>query len=127
MRFLSGLFLLLTLPVLPVLARMNHLVSRTSHDHPVIARRQHHTTKTSLIDICAPIDLSLLAKISATGILEASASVELHICICISVVPIFVKADVRIKGYVDHVGEQNAIINIKDMVGHGTPWWVESD
>ena len=116
MRSLSALFLLSALPILPVLARMNHLVSRTSHDHPIIARRQHYPTRTSLTDICAPIDISLLPKISAAGILEASASVQLHVCICISVVPMFVKADVRIKGYVDHVGEQNAIIDIKDMV-----------
>ena len=95
---------------------MNHLASRTSHDHPVIAHRQHHPKRTPLIDICAPLDISLLSKISAAAILEASASVELHICICISVVSVFVKADARIKTYVDHVGEQNAIINIKDMV-----------
>jgi hypothetical protein len=116
MRFLSFLFSLLAFSALQVFARMNQLASGTSHDHPTIARRQHHPRGTSLADICAPIDISLLEKISAAGILKTSASLEVHICICISVVPIFVKTDVRAKGYVDHVGEQSAIINIKDMV-----------
>ena len=116
MRPLFSLFILSAISIFPVVARMNQLVSRTTHDHPAIARRQHHPTRASLVDICAPIDVSLLAKISAAGILDATASVEVHICICISLVPVFVKTDVRVKGFVDHVGEQNAIIRIKDMV-----------
>lgn len=116
MRFLSILFLLSALPILPVFARMNQLISRTSHDHPTIARRQHHATRASLTDICAPIDLSLLQRVSAAGLLKASATVEVHICVCIAVVPVFVKTDVRIKDYVDRVGEKNAIITIRNMV-----------
>lgn len=95
---------------------MDQLVSRTSHDHPAIARRQHHPKRTTLTDICAPIDLSVLHSVSAIGLLKASAGLEVHICICVTVVPMFVKTDVRIKDYVDRVGENNAIINIRDMV-----------
>ena len=116
MRFLSALFILSTLSTLPVFARMDQLVSRTSHDHPAIARRQHHPMRTSLTDICAPIDLSVLRSVSAAGLLKASATVEVHICICVTVVPVFVKTDVRIKDYADRVGEENAIINIRNMV-----------
>ncbi|KAF9788432.1 hypothetical protein BJ322DRAFT_1048806 [Thelephora terrestris] len=116
MRTLFSLLFLLALSISPVVARMNQLVSRTSHDHPAIARRQHHPTRASLIDICASIDASFLSRISAAGILEASASVEAHLCICISAVPVFVKADVRAKGFVDHVGEQNAIVRIREMI-----------
>jgi len=95
---------------------MNQLVSRTSHDHPAIARRQHHPARTSLTDICAPVDVSVLHTISALGILEASATAKVHICICIAVVPVFVKTDVRIKDYVDQVGEKNAVVTIRNMV-----------
>lgn len=117
MHFSFSLFFLLAFSILPVFARMNQLVSRTSHDHPVIAHRQHHPKRASLIDVCAPIDISLLSKISAAGMLETSASAEVHICICVSAVSIFVKTDVRVKGFVDRVGEQNAVIKIKEMVG----------
>lgn len=116
MRFLSSLLLLSILSILPVLARMNQLVSKTSHDHPAIARRQHYPMRTTLTDICAPIDVSVLQKISAVGLLEASASVKVHICICITVVPVFVKTDARIKSYVDQVGEKNAVVAIRNMV-----------
>jgi len=116
MRFFSTLFLLSALSTLPVFARMDQLVSRTSHDHPAIAHRQHHPKRTSLTDICAPIDLSVLHSVSALGLLKASAALEVHICICVAVVPVFVKTDVRIKDYVDRVGENNAIINIRNMV-----------
>lgn len=95
---------------------MDQLVSRTSNDHPAIARRQHRPTRTSLTDICAPIDLSVLHKMSALGVLDASAAVEVHICICVTAVPVFVKADARVKHYVDLVGEKNAIIDIRNMV-----------
>ncbi|KAF9652489.1 hypothetical protein BDM02DRAFT_3160966 [Thelephora ganbajun] len=115
MRFLSILFFLSTLSTLPVFARMNQLVSRTSRDHPAIARRQHHSMITSLTDICASIDISAF-QVSIVGMLEASASIEVHICICISIVPIFVRTDVRVKDYANRVGEQNAIIAIRDMI-----------
>jgi len=92
------------------------MVSKTSRDHPAIARRQHHTTRASLTDICAPVDLALLHKVSAAGLLEAGATIKVHICICVTVVPLFVKTDVRIKGYVDLVGEKDAVINIRNMV-----------
>ena len=95
---------------------MNQLVSRTTHDHPAIARRQYHQTRSSLVDICAPIEVSLLEGISVKGIIDAGASVKVHICLCISVVHIFVKADVRMKAYVDQVGEEKAIVDIKEMV-----------
>ena len=116
MRFLSILFLLSALSALPVFARMNQLVSRTSHDHPAIALRQHHPKRTVLADICASVDISALKKISVTKLLETGASIELHICICITVVPIFVKTDHRIKDYVDRVGEKKATSTINDMV-----------
>ena len=116
MRFLSTFFLLSALSILQVFARMNQLVSRTTHDHPAIARRQHHQTRSSLVDICAPIEISLLEGISVKGIIDAGASVKVHICLCISVVHIFVKADVRMKAYVDQVGEEKAIVDIKEMV-----------
>jgi len=118
MRFSSILFFLSAFSVFPVFARMNQLVSRTSHDHPAIARRQHHPRKSAPTDVCASIDISVLLKVSAAKLLEASASVEVHICICITVVPTFVKSDVRIKDYVDRVGEKNAIIAIREMVRH---------
>jgi len=107
MRFLSTLFLLSVLSTLPVFARMDQLVSRTSNDHPAVARRQHHAMRTSLTDICAPIDLSVLHKSSALGLLEASAAVKVHICICVTVVPVFVKTDVRIKGDCTIYTDQN--------------------
>lgn len=69
-----------------------------------------------MTDICAPVDVSVLHKISAAGLLEASATAEVHICICITLVPIFVKTDVRIKEYVDQVGEKNAAVAIRNMV-----------
>ena len=116
MRFLSTLVFLSVLSALPVLARMNQLVSRTSHDHPAIARRQHHPKRAILTDICATVDISVLQKISATTLLEAVTSVEVHICICITLVPIFVKTDHRVKEYVDRVGEKKATSTIKDMV-----------
>lgn len=116
MRFLSTLFILSVLSALPVFARMDQMVSRTSRDHPAIARRQHHTMRTSLADICAPVDLSLLPKVSVAGLLEVDAAIKVHICICVSVVPVFVKTDFRIKGYVDLVGEKDAVINIRNMV-----------
>ena len=116
MRFFSSLFFLSALSVLPAFARMNQLVSRTSNDHPIIAHRQHQPVKASLLDVCAPVDISLLVKVSALGILEASASVEAHICICVSVVPVFVKSDIRIRDYVDRVGESVAITKIKELV-----------
>lgn len=116
MRFLTTLFLLSALPALPVFARMNQLVSRTSHDHPVIARRQHTPARTELTDICASIDVSSLLKISALGLVDAGAAVEVHVCICITVVSMFVKTDVRIKDFVNRVGEENAVITIRDMV-----------
>jgi hypothetical protein len=116
MRFLSTFFLLSALSILQVFARMNQLVSRTTHDHPVIARRQHHQTRSSLIDICAPVEVSLLEGISLKGIIDAGSSVKVQICLCISVVHLFVKADVRMKAYVDQVGEEKAIADIKDKV-----------
>jgi len=117
MRFLSILLFLSALSTLPAFARMNQLVSRTSHDHPVIARRQHHPIRaTTLTDVCGSINVSALQRISVLGILEASASAEVHICICITVVPAFVRTDARIKDYVDRVGEKNAITTIGDMV-----------
>ena len=116
MRFFSSLFFLSALLALPAFARMNQLVSRTSHDHPAIARRQHHPKRAALADICATVDISVLQKISATKLLEAVTSVEVHICICITLVPIFVKTDHRIKDYVDRVGEKKATSTIKDMV-----------
>lgn len=69
-----------------------------------------------MTDICAPIDISVLQKISAAGILEASAAAQVHICVCITAVPVLVKTDVRIKDYVDRVGEKNAIVAIGNMV-----------
>lgn len=117
MRFLSILFFLSALSTLPVFARMNQLVSRTSHDHPAIARRQHHPKRSILTDICASVDVSAFEKLSVKNLLDSSASVEVHICICISVVPIFVKTDRRIKDYVDRVGEKKAISAVNDMVG----------
>lgn len=117
MRFLSSVFILSALSVLQVLARMNQLVSRTSHDHPTIARRQFHPSARSLVDICAQIDVSLSSKLSVVKILEASALVELHVCLCVSVVATFVKNDVRAKPYIDHFGEKNAITEIKELVG----------
>jgi len=116
MRFLSTLVLLSALFALPALARMNQLVSRTSHDHPAIALRQHHPRKAILADICASIDISVLQKVSAAKLLDVVASVEVHICICITVVAIFVKTDHRIKDYVDRVGEKKATSTINDMV-----------
>jgi hypothetical protein len=78
---------------------MNQLVSRTSHDHPAIARRQHHPKRTVLTDICASVDISVLHKVSVAGLLEAGASVEVHICICMSLLyPIFVKTDAQDQG-----------------------------
>jgi hypothetical protein len=124
MRFLSTLFLLSALPALPVFARMNQLVSRTSHDHPAIARRQHTAARADLTDICASVDLSSLLEISALGLFEASAAIELHVCICIAVVPIFVKTNVRIKDFVDRVGEKNAVISIRDMVSLLEILWI---
>jgi len=115
MRFFSSLFFLSALFALPAFARMNQLVSRTSHDHPAIAHRQHHP-KRILADICANVDISVLQKISATKLLQAVASVEVHICICITLVPAFVKTDHRVKDYVDRVGEKKAASTIKDMV-----------
>jgi len=116
MRFLSILVFLSALFTLPAFARMNQLVSRTSHDHPAIARRQHHPKKAVLADICATVDISVLQKISAAKLLEAVTSVEVHICICITVVPLFVKTDHRIKDYVDRVGEKKATSTINEMV-----------
>ena len=116
MRFFSSLFFLSALFAFPTFARMNQLVSRTSHDHPAIARRQHHPKRAILTDICATVDISVLQKISATTLLEAVTSVEVHICICITLVPIFVKTDHRVKEYVDRVGEKKATSTIKDMV-----------
>ena len=95
---------------------MNQLVSRTSHDHPAIARRQHNPLRADLTDICASIDISSLLEVSAVGLVDASATVEVHVCICIAVVPTFVKTDARIKDFVDRVGEKNAATSIRDMV-----------
>ena len=95
---------------------MNQLVSRTSHDHPAIARRQHHLKRATLTDICATVDISVLKKISAAKLLEAVTSVEVHICICLTLVSTFVKTDHRIKEYADRVGEKKATSTIKDMV-----------
>jgi len=92
------------------------MVSRTSRDHPAIASRQHHTMRASLADICASVDLSLLPKVSVAGLLEVDAAIKVHICLCVTVVPMFVKTDVRIKDYVDLVGETDAVINIRNMV-----------
>jgi hypothetical protein len=116
MRFLSILFFLSALSILPVFSRMNQLVSRTSHDHPAIALRQHNPRKTILTDLCASVDMSVLQKVSAPKLLETSASVDVHICICITVVPIFIKTDHRIKDYVDRVGEKEAISTVNDLV-----------
>ena len=116
MRFLSTLVFLSALSALPVFARMNQLVSRTSHDHPAIAHRQHHPKRAILTDICASVDISVLQKISALKLLETSASIEVHICLCITLVPIFVKTDHRIKDYVERVGEKEAISTINDLV-----------
>jgi len=92
------------------------MVSRTSRDHPAIARRQHHTMRTSLADICASVDLSLLPKVSVAGLLEVDAAIKVHICICVAVVPAFVKTDARVKSYANLVGEEDAVINIRNMV-----------
>ena len=116
MRFSSILFFLSAVFTLPAFARMNQLVSRTSHDHPAIARRQHHPTRAVLADICATVDISVLQKISAAKLLEAVTYVEVEICICISVVPLFVKTDHRIKDYVDRVGEKKATSTMNEMV-----------
>ena len=116
MRFLSTLFFLSAFSTLPAFARMNQLVSRTNNDHPAIARRQHHPMRTPLTDICASVDLSVLPKISVAGLLEASISVEVDICLCVTVVPLFVKTDLRIKDYVNIVGEIGAITAIQDIV-----------
>jgi hypothetical protein len=116
MRFSSILFGLSALCTLPVFARMNQLASRTSNDHPAIARRQHHPRISVLTDICASVDLSVLKTLSILSLLEASASVEAHICLCITAVPIFVKTDPRIKEYVERVGENKATSAVNDMV-----------
>lgn len=125
MRFSTTLFLLSALPALPVFARMNQLASRTSHDHPAIARRQYTPARTDLADICASIDISSLLKVSALGLVEAGAAVEVHVCICITVVPIFVETDVRIKDFVDRVGEKNAVTSIRDMVRLLKTFWIQ--
>ena len=116
MRFLSILVFLSAFSALPAFARMSQLVSRTSHDHPAVALRQHHPKRAVLADVCASVDISALKKLSIIKLLETSASLEVHICLCISVVPIFVKTDHSIKEYVDRVGEKEATSTIKDMV-----------
>ena len=124
MRFSSILFLLSALSAVPVLARMNQLASRTTQDHPAIASRQHHPKRAILIDVCASVGISVHKKVSALGLLEAGADVEVHICLCLSLVPVFVKTDHSIKDYVDRMGEKKAISTINEMVTPLNMLWI---
>ena len=77
---------------------------------PVSSRQFHYPR--ALVDVCAHVDLSLLANV--LGLLQASGLGQ--ICLCLSAFPLDLTADARLGLLVKSLGQAKAQATLKDLV-----------
>jgi hypothetical protein len=123
MPSLTALYVVSALCVSSAFARMDHVVSSRSHDHPAIARRQHQLPRT-LSDLCVQIEASVLTSTIAdlldSSYEEVDPDVDLYaksdICICLSSVSLFLQTDKRMQSVTKIVGDDKAEEMLKYLV-----------
>lgn len=86
--------------------------SRSHAGDNAIARRQHHVPR-ALIDVCASVDLAILAN-NVLGI--DVGDVFGHVCLCLSAFPLDLEAYVGLKVIVDLLGADEVEALLKVLV-----------
>ncbi|KZV69608.1 hypothetical protein PENSPDRAFT_753248 [Peniophora sp. CONT] len=86
--------------------------------HAELARRQAHIER-SLIDVCAALDLDLqLLDILPGG--KPLITGHIDVCLCLSVLPGFVKSDPACQAAAQHIGHEGVLGMLQDHMNNAT-------